>query len=114
MSACDPSLSGSPQSPTLRTMFTPGVSVGTRNIDIPLYGLTSVFVTAMTMRNDAVLAFEEKYFQPLMTHSSPSFSARVVNRVGSAPACGSVIEYDENISPLRRGWRYFAFCSSVP
>src|SRR5437763_5720351 len=86
----------SPMRPTLRTMFTPGVSVGTRNIDIPWYGLTSGFVTAMTMRNDAVLAFDEKYFHPLITHSSPSFSARVVKRVGSAPACGSVIEYDEN------------------
>ena len=59
---------------------------------MPLYGLTSGFVTAMTMRNDAVLAFDEKYFQPLMTHSSPSLTARVLNSVGSAPACGSVIE----------------------
>ena len=46
----------------------------------------------MTMRNEAVLALDEKNFQPLMTHSSPSFSARVVNMVGSAPAWGSVIE----------------------
>ena len=68
------------------------MSVGTRNIDIPLYGLTSGLVTAMTMRNDAVLALEEKYFQPLITHSSPSLTARVLNSVGSAPACGSVIE----------------------
>ena len=37
-------------------------------------------------------AFDEKNFQPLITHSSPSFTARVVNIVGSAPACGSVIE----------------------
>ena len=73
-------------------MFTPGVSVGTRNIDMPLYGVTSGLVTTMTIRNEAVLAFEEKNFQPLMTHSSPSFSARVVNMVGSAPAWGSVIE----------------------
>ena len=41
--------------PTLRTMFTPGVSVGTRNIDMPWYALTSGLVTAMTIRNDAVL-----------------------------------------------------------
>ena len=76
----------------LRTMFTPGVSVGTRNIDMPWYALTSGFVTTMTIKNDAVLAFEEKNFQPLMTHSSPSFTAWVLNIVGSAPACGSVIE----------------------
>ena len=73
-------------------MLTPGVSVGTRNIDMPWYALTSGLVTTMTMRNDAVLALEEKNFQPLMTHSSPSLTARVVNSVGSAPACGSVIE----------------------
>ena len=46
----------------------------------------------MTMRNDAVLAFDEKYFHPLMTHSSPSLTAWVLKSVGSAPACGSVME----------------------
>ena len=76
----------------LRSMLTPGVSAGTRNIDMPLYGLTSGSVTAMTMRNVAVLALEEKNFHPLMTQSSPSRTARVVNCVGSDPACGSVIE----------------------
>src|SRR3954471_20745959 len=96
---------GSPISPTLRTMFTPGVSVGTRNIDIPWYALTSGLVTTMTMRNDAVLAFDEKYFQPLMTHSSPSLTAAVLKSVGSAPACGSVIEYDEKHSPFSSGCR---------
>ena len=59
---------------------------------MPLYGLTSGLVTAMTIRNDAVLALDEKYFQPLMTHSSPSLIACVLNSVGSAPACGSVME----------------------
>ena len=59
---------------------------------MPWYALTSGSVTTITMRNDDVLAFDEKNFQPLITHSSPSFSARVVNIVGSAPACGSVIE----------------------
>ena len=37
-----------------------------------LVGLTSGLVTAMTIKNAAVLALEEKYFQPLITHSSPS------------------------------------------
>ncbi len=46
----------------------------------------------MTMRNVAHLALEEKNFHPLMTHSSPSRTARVVNTVGSAPPWGSVIE----------------------
>ena len=59
---------------------------------MPWYALTSGSVTAMTMRNDEVLALDEKNFHPLMTHSSPSRPARVVNIVGSAPAWGSVIE----------------------
>src|SRR3954469_8325700 len=109
MRARQPSFIGSPHSPTLRSIFTPGVSVGTRNIDMPLYGLTSGLVTAITMRNEAVFALDEKYFHPLMTHSSPSFTARVVNIVGSAPACGSVIEYVENSSPSSSGCRYVAF-----
>ena len=54
--------------------------------------LTSGSVTAITMRNDGGAAFDEKNFPPSMTHSSPSWSARVVNTVGSAPPCGSVIE----------------------
>ncbi len=49
-------------------------------------------VTTITMRKAAVLALDEKYFQPLITHSSPSCTAEVVNMVGSAPAWGSVIE----------------------
>jgi len=73
-------------------MLTPGVSVGTKNIDMPLYGLMSGLVTAITIKNEAVLALDEKNFHPLMTHSSPSLTARVLNIVGSAPAWGSVME----------------------
>ena len=47
-------------SPTWRTTSSPGVSVGTRNIDMPWYALTSGSVTAMTMMNRAVRAFDEK------------------------------------------------------
>jgi hypothetical protein len=36
-----------------------------------------VSVTAITMTNAAVLALEEKNFQPFSTHSSPSLTARV-------------------------------------
>ena len=68
------------------------MSVGTRNIDMPWYALTSGSVTTITMMKRAVRAFDEKNLQPLITHSSPSLTARVVNILGSAPACGSVIE----------------------
>ena len=87
-----PSSSDSPARPTWRTMSTPGVSVGTRNIDAPWYTLTSGSVMAITMRKAAVRALDEKNFHPLMTHSSPSRTARVVNCLGSDPAWGSVIE----------------------
>jgi hypothetical protein len=76
--------------------------------------LTSGSVTTMTMRNAAVRALDEKYFHPLITHSSPSSTAEQVNCWGSEPAWGSVIEYEEKTSPSSRGWRYFFFCSSVP
>ena len=47
-------------SPMWRSTSTPGVSVGTRNIDMPWYALTSGSVTAITMMNRAVRAFDEK------------------------------------------------------
>ena len=50
------------------------------------------------MRNEAKLACEENHFSPLITHSSPSSSARVTNAVGSEPPCGSVIEKHDTIS----------------
>ena len=37
-----------------------------------------------------------------MTHSSPSFTASVVNIFGSDPACGSVIEKHEKHSPFEQ------------
>jgi hypothetical protein len=74
-------------------------------MDIPAYGLTSGFVTATTMRNSAVLALDEKYFHPSITQSSPSRTARVAMRVGSAPPVGSVIEKQEKMSPASSGRR---------
>src|ERR1700684_3980827 len=91
MSAWSPSPSGSDPSPTLRTISIPGRSDGTMNIAMPRYGDTSGLVTAITMTNAAVLAFEEKNFHPFSTHSSPSRTARVLNWVGSAPASGSAM-----------------------
>ena len=66
------------------------------------------------MRKSEMLALDENHLCPLMTHSSPSRSARVDSRVGSAPAPGSVIEKHERSSPARRGSIQRRFCSSVP
>jgi hypothetical protein len=42
-----------------RSISMPGVSDGTRNIDMPWYALVSLFVQAMTMTNFDVRAFDE-------------------------------------------------------
>ena len=76
---------------------TPGVSLGTTNIDMRRYDDSSGSVTASTIRNEANLACDENHFSPLITHSSPSSSARVVNVVGSDPPAGSVIEKQDTI-----------------
>ena len=61
---------------------TPGVSRGTTNIPF-------VHITKMMSALAPALV---NHFSPLMTHSSPSRSALVLNRFGSDPPCGSVIE----------------------
>src|SRR6478735_7217397 len=95
-------------------MFTPGVSAGIKNVDAPVCTGTSGSVIATTMKNDATDAFDDQYLRPLMTQSSASRTALVVNTRGSDPPCGSVIEKVEKISPDSRPVRYRSFCSSVP
>ena len=46
----------------------------------------------MTKRMSAYAAALVNHFSPLITHSSPSRTAWVRNRLGSDPPCGSVIE----------------------
>ena len=46
------------------------------NIDICWYGGLSGSVTAITIRNEANAACDENHFSPLITHSSPSRTAR--------------------------------------
>jgi hypothetical protein len=50
----------------------------------------------------------------VITHSSPSRTARVRIACTSDPACGSVIEYAERTSPLAIRGRKCCRCSSVP
>ncbi len=51
----------------------------------------------MTIRNDAVLAFEEKNFHPLMTHSSPSLVGPGLEhgRVGAGVRLGHRVAREE-------------------
>ena len=59
----------------------------------------------MTIMNEAMSANDENHFSPLITHSSPSWTAVVVKTLGSAPPWGSVIEKHETIRLSRSGSR---------
>ena len=87
-------------------MFTPGVSAGTISIEARWCGRASGFVTAITIRKSATLPLVENHLWPLITHSSPSRTARVSSSVGSEPAVsGSVIENALRRSPASSGCR---------
>ena len=83
---------------------TPGVFRGTTNMPL----------VHMTNSRSATRPALVNHFSPLMTHSSPSFTAWVVNRLGSDPLWGSVIEYADHSSWLSIGVSQRSFCASVP
>ncbi len=83
---------------------TPGVVRGTTNMPF----------VHITKRMSATRPALVNHFSPLMTHSSPSRTAWVLNRFGSEPPWGSVIEYADHISWLSIGSSQRFFCSSVP
>ena len=95
-----------------RTTSTPGVVTGTTNIDARRRGAASGSVTAMRMRKSATEPFDVNHLCPLITYSSPSRSARVVSRVGSAPAFGSVMENALRRRPSSSGSIHCFFCAS--
>ena len=68
----------------------------------------------ITKRMSAARPALVNHFSPLMTHSSPSRSACVLNKFGSEPPCGSVIEYADQISWFSIGTSQRCFCASVP
>ena len=72
-------------------------------------------MTSITIASEAPTAPEVNHLWPLITHSSPSSSARACSVRGSEPATsGSVIEKQERISPSSSGRSQRCFCSSVP
>ncbi len=76
------------------------------NIDARWCGRASGSVTAITIRKSAIEPFDENHLWPLITHSSPSRTARVSSSVGSEPAVsGSVIENADFRSPASSGYR---------
>jgi hypothetical protein len=68
----------------------PGVSVGTRMIEMPLCLRASGSVRAASQMYSAAWAWVVKSFCPLMMYSSPSRTARVSSEARSVPALGSV------------------------
>ena len=68
----------------------------------------------MTMRKSATDPLEVNHLWPLMTHSSPSRTAVVRIRVGSAPAPGSVMEKALRSLPSSSGSSHWVRCSSRP
>ena len=89
--------------------------MGTRIIEARAYGCASGLVTTIAIATEAPTAPEVNHLWPLITHSSPSSSARVRSVRGSEPATsGSVIEKQERISPSSNGASQCRFCSSVP
>ena len=84
------------------------------NIVARLCGGALGSVAVITIMNSAWLAFDANHLSPVITQSSPSRTATQRKLVGSDPPCGSVIAKVEKMSPSSSGWRYCAFCSSVP
>ena len=98
---------GAPSSAMSRTMFTPGVSTGTMNIEARWCGCASGSVTAMTIRKSAtervggepLVAVDD----PLVAVARPRASAAASGR--EPAVSGSVIENAERRSPASSGCR---------
>jgi hypothetical protein len=72
-------------------------------------------VRHITIAKSARLAFDVNHLWPLITHSSPSRTARVRSERGSEPgASGSVMAKQLCIVPATSGSSHFFFCSGVP
>ena len=82
--------------------------------DIPRAPSASSDVRASKHSQSAWTPLVMKSFEPLMTHSSPSRTARVRIPATSLPASGSVTAMDVTTSPRMAGSRYRAFRASLP
>ncbi len=100
---------------TSRTSFQPGLGRSTRKAVLAPRepSGTSCSVLAMRMAKLARRALEMNHLWPLITHSSPSWTASVRMSVGSEPATsGSVMAKQDIWTPSSSGRRYFSFCAS--
>ena len=100
-----------------RTIFTPGVSIGTRICDCwrCLGASGSVLTMQIITLQRGSPAPEVQCFSPLMTHSSPSRVAEVQMLVASDEATsGSVMPKQDRISPASSGSSHCFFWASLP
>src|ERR1700688_280525 len=101
----------------MRTIFTPGVSSGTRIMDCCLCaaadGLVLPIRIATLQRGSP--APKTHHLHPLFTYLSPSATMLALMLVASEDATsGSVIAKQDRISPASSGFSHFSFCSAVP
>ncbi len=108
------SLDHMPSFSSLRETATPGMSVGTTISDMPRAPSTSSEVRASRQSQSAWAPLVMNIFEPLMTHSSPSRTARVRMPATSLPASGSVTAMDVTTSPRMAGARKRSFSSWLP
>src|SRR5580693_4701219 len=101
----------------MRSMVTPGVSIGTRIMDCCLcFGPAgSVLPMKMEILQRGSPAPDDHHLRPLITYWSPSRTILLSILVASEDAThGSVIEKQERISPSSNGFSHRSFCSLVP
>src|SRR5271168_5346703 len=101
----------------MRTILTPGDSMGTRIIDCCLCvgakGLLLPIKMAILQRGSP--APEDHHLCPLMTYSSETRTMLAAMLVASEEATsGSVMAKQERISPASSGFSHLWFCSGVP
>ncbi len=89
----------------------PGVPDGTSRAEISRCPVRAVTVTTLVI---GVPEFVMNDLAPLITHSSPSSSARVFVAPASEPASGSVSPKAASARPATRSGSQRCFCSSVP
>src|ERR1051325_4327671 len=105
----------------MRTIFTPGVSIGTKIIDccLCLGAAGSVLPIKMAILQRGSPAPDVHHLWPLMTYSSPSrvISCSMLDLILVASddaTSGSVIAKQERISPSSNGLSHCSCCSWLP
>src|ERR1700694_4758352 len=110
------SVVGDPLMPSLRSFgptVKPSSSLWTMNAEMPLAPLSGS-VTAITVYQVEWPPLEIQHLEPLSTHSSPCWRARVRIEAASLPASRSDSAYDATASPAAMGGSTCFLSSSLP